>query len=402
MQLCTAAGMGHSHPVWMAPGFAGRSGEEVKTQPLLRHAIVNSSHQVFFAITRIYGRLMPLSRITPLAALILANCLAAGPAASQENTLSWRMNSLLHPKLFGESGAHFAEMVGLLSGGSLVIEVHDRIVLDQDTFGALKAGLVDAAWGSAGHHHREDPALTIFGGFPFGPDPAGFTAWMKAGGGAEALDAIYARHGLKSLYCGALPAEGGGWFATPLAAPEDLDGLKMRSFGYGARVLRKLGAVPYELPAGEIRPAFEAGLIDAAEFSLPSIDAELGVADVAGHLYFPGWQQPATPLEILMPERAWAALSDQQKAAVSAACNDTIAWTASVAVMQQVDALARFRAAGTELHSWPEATLVALRQAWEEVIAEDTARDPLLADAWQGYLRFREGYDDWQARAYPD
>lgn len=256
----------------------------------------------------------PAFSITALAVLTLTNCLAANPAASQGETLSWRMNSLLHPKLFGEAGEHFARTVEQLSGGSLVIEVHDRLVLDQDTFGALESGLVDAVWGSAGHHHREDPALTIFGGFPFGPDPLGFTAWMQAGGGAEALEAIYARHRLKSLPCGVLPSEGGGWFVTPLVGPEDFDGLAMRSFGYGARVLRKLGAIPYELPANEIRPALETGLIDGAEFSLPSIDSEIGIADVAKHLYFPGWQQPATPLEVLMPERTWAALSDRHKA----------------------------------------------------------------------------------------
>lgn len=341
-------------------------------------------------------------RLAALAALALASSLVAGPVRSQEDVLNWRMNSLLHPKLFGESAMHFAKKVERLSGGSFMIEVHDRMVLDQDTFGALDAGLVDAVWGSAGHHHREDPALTIFGGFPFGPDPAGFTAWMQAGGGAEALDAVYARHGLKSLYCGALPSEGGGWFVTPLGGPEDLDGLAMRSFGYGARVLQELGVVTYELPAGEISAAFEAGLIDAAEFSLPSIDAELEVADVAGHLYFPGWQQPATPLEILMTQDSWDALPDPHKAAIIGACSDTLAWTASEAVMQQIDTLAQFRDAGVELHSWPEATLVALRQAWDEVIAEDTARDPLLAEAWQSYLRFREDYDDWQARAYAD
>ena len=345
---------------------------------------------------------MPLFRIALLAAPIFAGSLLAGSAISQEKTLNWRMNSVLHPKLFGESGTYFAERVRQLSGGSLVIEVHDRMVLDQNTFAALESGLVDAVWGSAGHHYREDPALTIFGGFPFGPDPAGFTAWMKEGGGAAALDAIYARHGLKSLYCGALPAEGGGWFTKPIAGPEDLDGLAIRSFGYGGRVLRKLGAIPYDLPAGEIRLAFEAGLISAAEFSLPSIDFELGIAEITGHLYFPGWQQPATPLEVLMSAQSWASLSDHHKTAIRAACSDTIAWAASVAVVEQIDALARFRALGVELHSWPKDTLVALRQAWEEVIAEDTARDPLFANVWHGYREFQRGYSDWETRAYVD
>lgn len=347
---------------------------------------------------------MPGSVCRPLfmAALLAAVSLPAGPARSDEDVRTWQMNSLLHPRLFGESAAHFANRLAELTGGRFVIEVHDRMVLDEDTFGALKTGLVDAVWGTAGHHHREDPALTIFGGFPFGPDPTGFTAWMRSGGGAEALDAIYARHGLKSLYCGALPAEGGGWFATPLSGPKDLDGLRMRAFGYGARVLRKLGAVPFELPAGEIGPAFEAGLIDGAEFAMPSIDAEIGIADVAGHLYFPGWQQPATPLEILMPLRSWAGLSEADRVALGAACADTLAWTASEAVAQQIEALARFRDAGVELHTWQDPTLDALRRAWDEVIAEETARDVLLAEAWQGYLAFRDGYDDWQARAYAE
>jgi hypothetical protein len=50
----------------------------------------------------------------------------------------------------------------------------------------------------------------------------------------------------------------------------------------------------------------------------------------------------------------------------------------------------------------PGPALAALRQAWTEVIAEDTARDPLLAEAWEGYLRFSAAYGDWQARAYAD
>lgn len=334
--------------------------------------------------------------------IALSACLAAGSADAGDDVLHWRVNSLLYPKLFGEAGERFAETVRRLSDGSFVIEVHDRLVLDQDTFGALDTGLIDAVWGSAGHHHREDPALTIFSGFPFSPDPAGFTAWMQSGGGAEVLDAIYDRHGLKSLYCGVLPAEGGGWFKAPIATLDDFDGLAMRSFGYGARVLRKLGVVPYELPAEDIRPALESGLIDGAEFSLPSIDAELGIAEVAGHLYLPGWQQPVTSLELLMPARTWRALSDRHKAVLEAACEQSLSRTAVEADIRQVEALAEFRARGVELHRWPDEILVALRQAWEEVIVEEIAQDPLLGEAWKGYLRFRAGHGDWQARAYAE
>lgn len=323
--------------------------------------------------------------------------LAASPAAGEEGSLHWRMNSLLYPKLFGEAGERFADTVRRLTGGGFDIEVADRLVLDQETFDALESGLIDAVWGSAGHHHREDPALTIFSGFPFGPDPDGFTAWMQVGGGGEALDAIYARHGMKSLYCGILPSEGGGWFLEPIDDIEDLEGLAVRSFGYGARVLRKLGATTYELPAQEIRPGLETGLIDAAEFSLPSIDVELGIADIAKYLYFPGWQQPVTSLEILMTTQRWAALPDRYKAAIEAACGDTLAWSAAQAVVQQVEALALFRTMGVEIHQWPDDVLLALRKAWKEVIAEEIADDPALAKAWNDYLHFAKDFAEWRS-----
>ncbi len=82
--------------------------------------------------------------------IAISACLGLGSADAGDEVLHWRVNSLLYPKLFGEAGERFAETVQRLSGGSLVIEVHDRLVLDQDTFGALDTGLIDAVWGSAG------------------------------------------------------------------------------------------------------------------------------------------------------------------------------------------------------------------------------------------------------------
>ena len=101
-----------------------------------------------------------------------------------------------------------------------------------------------------------------------------------------------------------------------------------------------------------------------------------------------------------MPERTWEALSDQHKAVLESACGDALSWTAAEAAVQQVEALAGFRAMGVELHDWPDEVLTELRRAWDEVIAEDAARDPLLAEAWEGYVRFRDSYGEWRARAY--
>lgn len=327
-----------------------------------------------------------------VAVLLIVVGPGSGSVAAAEETVRWRMNSLLFPKVFGEAGARFADNVRVLSGGTLDIEFQDRLVFDADTFEAMESGLIDAVWGSAGHHHREDPALAIFTGWPFGPDPAEFTAWMQEGGGAEALDVIYARHGLKSVFCGVLPSETGGWFREEIGSVAELDGLNMRVFGLGGLTMRRLGVVPYELPAGEVKPAFENGVIDAAEFSVPSIDVELGIADVATHLYYPGWQQPVTQLELLVPREKYDRLSERQQAVIESACGENIAWTSARFTMDQIATLAAFREAGVEIHRWPPEVLAALEGAWEAVIAEEVAGDPLLTRTWQGYLRFRDDY----------
>ena len=298
------------------------------------------------------------------------------------------MNSLLHPHLFGESARIFAEEVSAVSDGAFVIDVHDQLVLDVNAFEALRSGLVDAVWGSPGHHHREDPSLTLFGGFPFGPDPVGFTEWMTEAGGEEALNELYARHGLRSVYCGILPSEGGGWFNTPVESVSDLNGLAMRSFGYGARTLSALGVTTFELPASDIRPAFENGVIDAAEFAMPSIDALLGFPAFARYLYLPGWQQPSTPLEVLILEETWLALSQSDRQIIERGCEASLRWSSDVAAPRQEDAIEGFRAQGVEILFWPDHILDALRQSWEAVIKAETAEDPGVATAWESYLTF--------------
>lgn len=315
---------------------------------------------------------------------LAASVIGITASAVCADTLNWKMNSLLHPNLFGESGRIFASAVMAESDGSLSIAVGDQMVLDVDAFEALRIGLVDAVWGSPGHHYRENPSLMFFGGFPFGPEQAELNKWMSEGG-QDILNEIYAEHGLRSIVCGALPMETGGWMRAPVTTLTDLDGLSMRSFGYGAATLEALGVTTYTLAARDIRPAFETGVIAAAEFAMPSIDAELELWDLAPYLYMPGWQQPATSLEVLMAETTWLSLSMGQKQALEAGCEAVRNWTQTVAVARQVEAVAQFQEHGVMLRQWPEPVLSEFREAWIEIIAGEAEMDPTLARAWASY-----------------
>ena len=57
--------------------------------------------------------------------------------------------------------------------------------------------------------------------------------------------------------------------------------MKYRTVGLSADLFKEMGAAVTILPGGEIVPALDRGLIDAAEFNNPSSDILLGFPDVS-------------------------------------------------------------------------------------------------------------------------
>ena len=80
---------------------------------------------------------------------------------------------------------------------------------------------------------------------------------------------------------GLIPPEASGWFRKEIKTPADLKGLRMRIFGMGALVMRKLGVVTQQDAPGEIYAKLKDGSLDAAEFSLPAMDQPLKLYEVA-------------------------------------------------------------------------------------------------------------------------
>ncbi|MES8343254.1 phosphomethylpyrimidine synthase ThiC, partial [Cutibacterium acnes] len=52
-------------------------------------------------------------------------------------------------------------------------------------------------------------------------------------------------------------AQMGGWFRKEIKGPQDFKGLKFRMGGFAGKVLSRLGAVPQNIPGGEIYQALE-------------------------------------------------------------------------------------------------------------------------------------------------
>jgi TRAP-type mannitol/chloroaromatic compound transport system substrate-binding protein len=107
-----------------------------------------------------------------------------------------------------------------------------------------------------------------------------------------------------------------GWYKKQITKADDFKGLKFRTVGISIDVFQGMGAAVNALPGGEIVPALDRGLIDAAEFNNATSDRILGFADVSKICMLQSYHQNAEQLEITFNKTKFDALPDKMKAII--------------------------------------------------------------------------------------
>jgi TRAP-type mannitol/chloroaromatic compound transport system substrate-binding protein len=330
----------------------------------------------------------------------------SSPAEAQKN-VRIKMHSAWPSSMviLGESGKRVAEHVTALSQKSLTLKHHEpgALVPAYEYFDSVQSGATPAAFGSPGINVGKLPPLAFFAAVPFGPRPGEYIAWVNHGGGKELLDEIYGGLGLYAVYpCAVLAPETAGWFKFEIKSLDQLSGMKIRFFGYGGKVLSKFGVSPQLLAGGDIYPALERGVIDAAEFSMPVMDEHFGFYEIAKHYYFPGWHQPASLQSLEFHKPTYDGLSDYHKLVLKAACDANVMITLGESEAFQFPAIKRMQAKGVNVHRWSDDQLAKFRTTWDQVVREDAASDPVFKKVWDSYNKFREDYKLWGNLAYVD
>ena len=155
--------------------------------------------------------------------------------------------------------------------------------------------------------------------------------------------------------------------------------------------MTKLGVSTQLLAAADIYPALERGVIDATEFSMPTMDMDLGFYQVAKNNYFPGWHQQVSVNELLMHKPAWEALSDHKghgRARMWSANPLTIYAETEAKNPNAMNKMVQEH--GVEIRRWTDPELAAFEEGWLEVLKEQSAADPTFKKVADSYLAFRE------------
>ena len=152
--------------------------------------------------------------------------------------------------------------------------------------------------------------------------------------------------------------------------------------------MNKLGVATQLLAPGDIFQALQLGTIDATEFSLPVMDQKLGFHQVAKFYYFPGWHQQATFLEFYINANKWKSLSDQHKAMIESACGDLTRDVIAEGEATQFKAMTEMRDKnGVQIKKWSPEIMAAIEKAWNEVIAEESAKNPQFKRVFESYSK---------------
>ncbi|MFV0384111.1 TRAP transporter substrate-binding protein [Paracoccus sp. (in: a-proteobacteria)] len=210
----------------------------------------------------------------------------------------------------------WADLVAEKSEGRVKIELLPvgSVVEYNETLDAVAAGILDGQICDSSYWAGKDPAFGLISN-PVGAwsAPEQMIDFVENGGGKELMQELLGSYGLHFIGV-STPGLEAFVSRVPLDGVDDLKGLKMRSpEGPIANVFAAAGASPVNLPSAEVFTALDKGVVDAADYSVFSVNQAQGMNDIAPNPVYPGFH--SLPLvEVSMNAAKWDGLPDDLKA----------------------------------------------------------------------------------------
>jgi TRAP-type mannitol/chloroaromatic compound transport system substrate-binding protein len=343
-----------------------------------------------------------VSRRNFLAGAAGASALAFPMIAKAQGPIAMRWQSTWPSKdIFHEYALDFAKKVNDMTGGDLKIEVlpAGAVVPAFGLLDAVSKGTLDGGHGVLVYHYGKQNALALWGSGPaFGMDANMLLSWHKYGGGKELLSKLYAsiNANVVSFPYGPMPTQPLGWFKKPITKAADFKGLKFRTVGISIDVFTALGAAVNALPGGEIVPAMDRGLLDAAEFNNASSDSLLGFADVSKVCMLQSYHQNAEQFEIMFNKTKYDALPEKMRAIISNAVEAASADMSWKAVDRYSKDYQDLQKKGVKFYKTPDPVLQQQLTGYDAAAAKKAEGNALFKEIEASQKQFAERAVKWE------
>jgi len=316
-------------------------------------------------------------------------------------TMRWQ-STWPQKDIFHEYALDFAKKVNDMTGGDLKIEVlpAGAVVPAFGLLDAVSKGTLDGGHGVLVYHYGKQNALALWGSSPcFAMDANQVLSWHKYGGGKELLQKIYQSIGANvvSFPYGPMWTQPLGWFKKPITKPDDFKGIKYRTVGISIDLFQGMGAAVNALPGGEIVPAMDRGLLDAAEFNNATSDRLLGFPDVSKVYMLQSYHQSGEQFEITFNKTKFDALPGKMKAiienAVEAASQD-LSWKSIDRYSQDhIELQVKDK---VKMYKTPDSVLQKQLEIFDQVLAKRAADNPLFKEVAASQKKYAERVVRWR------
>jgi TRAP-type mannitol/chloroaromatic compound transport system substrate-binding protein len=298
----------------------------------------------------------------------------------------------------GTSSERLAQSITAMSDGRLKVTVYPAgsLVKAFEVFDAVASGVAEMYHSADYYFEAKSPALNFFCAIPYGLTADELVSWIDFGGGQALWDEADAQFNIKPLIARNTGAQMGGWFNKPINNPEDYKGLRYRMPGFGAELLRRMGATVVNTPVGEIVTALKSGAIDAAEWVGPWADMALGLHNVADYYYYPGFHEPGTSNTLGVNKTVWDGLTASERALIEIAAAAELTKSLAEYNAENAKALKLLRAdPRIKILRFNDTLIKEFGRLSKEVLADAAAKDPPTRKVYDSYMAFLAGVMDW-------
>lgn len=300
--------------------------------------------------------------------------------------------------VFEKAAQRFATLVEKMSDGRMRIQI-DPANIHKDPFGVfdlVRSGQYEMGHSASYYWKGKDPATPFFTTTPFGMNALEQYAWFYYGGGQKLQQKVYAKHGLLAFPGGNTGVQMGGWFQKEIKSLNDIKGLKLRIAGLAGDIWARLGAIPENIPVGELYTSMQMGRIDALEWVSPYIDIKMGFPQIARY-YYQGWQEPAAELQFLINREKFASLPpDLQNILISAmkdSAFDMLIFMMHANAKSWSDMQKKYP--HVQVQNFPDDVLAALKQQTQIVLKELSESSPEAKEVIESQQKFLNQMKHW-------
>lgn len=335
------------------------------------------------------------------AALALAFVSLAAPSPADAKNVKIRVQSVIPSKADEVTMLKdFAANVSALTNGEVEIEVlpAGAVVGVKETLEAVDKGLIEGGFAWTHYWSGYHPAAMLFGspvaGAGLGIDNIAWVSWFMYGGGRELYDELWDEMGMNihGLMLQPVGPEALGWFKEPINSMEDFRKYRFRAPpGIPGQTYNDIGVAAVAMGGGDILPALEKGVIDAAEWCCPKPDLVFGFYKVLKHYYLQGLHQVVVNADMYINGDVWKSLTPHQQKAMEVAADASLIRSLSYRIYENGKALKELTEEhGVILHDTPADYFTEYMAAANATLEKNAAENAFFKKVWDSQKAFAD------------